>query len=168
MFCQVCGKNEATVEFTEIINEDVKQLHLCDQCAKDKGIEMEQNFSIADFLAGMSDLGIKSGKDDIQIKCKKCGMTFEDFQKVGRLGCGDCYIEFRKNLLPLLKRIHGSTRHIGKSPKEVDETDGKKKISEIQELRQRLQRAIDAEEFEEAAALRDRIRELEKKAKEKP
>jgi len=67
-----------------------------------------------------------------------------------------------------LKRIHGSTRHIGKSPKEVDETDGKKKISEAQELRQRLHRAIDAEEFEEAAVLRDRIRELENKVKEKP
>lgn len=168
MICQVCGKNEAMVEFTEIINEEVKQLHLCDQCAKEKGIEMEQNFSIADLLAGMSDLGVKSHDDDISIKCKKCGMTFEDFQKVGRLGCGDCYIEFRKNLLPLLKRIHGSTRHTGKSPKEVDETNGKKKISEMQELRQGLQRAIDAEEFEEAAGLRDRIRALEKKAKEKP
>jgi len=168
MVCQICGKNEATVEFTEIVNEEVKQLHLCDACAKEKGIEMEQNFSIADLLAGMSDLGIKSHEDDVQIKCKKCGMTFEDFQKVGRLGCGECYIEFRKNLLPLLKRIHGSTRHIGKSPKEVDETDGKMKVSEMQELRQKLQRAIDMEEFEEAAALRDRIRTLEKKVKERP
>ena len=146
----------------------MKQLHLCDACAKEKGIEMEQNFGIADLLAGMSDLGTKPHEDGIRIKCKKCSMTFEDFQKVGRLGCGDCYIEFRKNLLPLLKRIHGSTRHTGKSPKEVDETDGKKKVSEMQELRQKLQRAIDMEEFEEAAALRDRIRALEKKAKERP
>ena len=167
MLCQVCGKNEATVDFTEIINDAVKQLHLCDQCAKEKGIEMEQNFSISDLLAGMSDLGLKSREDDIKIKCKKCGMTFEDFQKIGRLGCGDCYIEFRKNLLPLLKRIHGSARHIGKVPKEIDETDGKMKVSEIQELRQRLQRAVDMEEFEQAAELRDRIRSLEKKAKEK-
>lgn len=168
MLCQICGKSEATVEFTEIINDEVKQLHLCDQCAKEKGIEMEQNFSIADLLAGMSDLGIKSRDDDVSIKCKKCGMSFEDFQRVGRFGCGDCYIAFRKNLLPLLKRIHGSTRHIGKSPKEVDDTDGKKKISVAQDLRQRLQRAIDSEEFEEAARLRDRIREIEKKARNKP
>jgi len=168
MLCQICGKNESTVEFTEIINDEVKQLHLCDQCAKEKGIEMEQNFGIADLLAGMSDLGVKSRDDDISIKCKKCGMTFEDFQKVGRLGCGECYITFRKNLIPLLKRIHGSNRHVGKAPKEIDETDGKKKISEIQELRQRLQQAIDSEEFEEAARIRDRIRELEKKAKNRP
>ena len=168
MICQVCGKNESTVEFTEIIDDEVKQLHLCDGCAKEKGIEMEQNFSISDLLAGISGLGEKPSDEELSVKCGKCGMTFEDFQKIGRLGCGECYGAFRKNLLPLLKRIHGSARHIGKSPKEIDETDGKKKISEAQELRQKLQRAIDMEEFEEAARLRDRIRSLEKKAKDKP
>jgi protein arginine kinase activator len=168
MICQVCGKNEATVEFTEIIDDEVKQLHLCDNCAKEKGIEMEQNFSISDLLAGISGLGEKPSGEELSVKCAKCGMTYEDFQKIGRLGCGECYGAFKKSLLPLLKRIHGSTRHIGKSPKEIDETDGKKKISETQELRQKLQRAIDMEEFEEAARLRDRIRSLEKKAKDKP
>ncbi|MDD5072847.1 MAG: UvrB/UvrC motif-containing protein [Candidatus Omnitrophica bacterium] len=168
MICQVCGKNEATVEFTEIIDDEVKQLHLCAGCAKEKGIEMEQNFSISDLLAGISGLGEKPSGGEPLLKCGKCGMTYTDFQKIGRLGCGECYSAFRTNLLPLLKRIHGSTRHIGKSPKEIDETDGKKKISEAQELRQKLQRAIDMEEFEEAARLRDRIRALEKKAKDKP
>lgn len=165
MLCQVCGNNEATVEFTEIINDEVKQLHLCDECAKEKGIEMEQNFGISDLLAGMSGLGEKSREGEASLKCKKCAMTFGDFQKIGRLGCSECYTAFRKNLIPLLKRIHGSTRHIGKAPKEVDQKDGKKKIPEIQDLRQRLQRAIDTEEFEEAAKLRDRIKLLEKKAK---
>ena len=166
MLCQVCGKNEATVEFTEIVNEEVKQLHLCDECAKEKGVEMEQHFGIADFLAGMSDLGVKSRGDDITIKCKKCSMSFEDFQKIGRFGCGDCYIAFRKNLIPLLKRIHGSTRHAGKTLSEAGRPDGRER-SEIQELRRRLHEAVDAEEFEEAAKLRDKIRELEKKAREK-
>lgn len=169
MICQICGKNEATVEFTEIVNDEVKQLHLCDSCAKDKGIEMEQHFSIADFLASMSGAGASPAEvGDLSIKCDKCGMTFEEFQKIGRFGCGNCYIAFRKNLLPLLKRIHGSARHMGKAAKEIDSSDGTKKKSEIQELRQKLQHAIDTEEFEEAARLRDRIRELEKKAKEKP
>ena len=168
MLCQVCGKNEATVEFTEIIDDEVKQLHLCDECSKEKGIEMEQHFGISDLLAGISGPGEEPSGKEPSLKCGKCGMTFEDFQKIGRLGCGECYSAFRKNLLPLLKRIHGSTRHIGKSPKEIDETDGKKKISEAQELRQKLQRAIDMEEFEEAARLRDRIRSFEKNAKEKP
>jgi len=165
MLCQICGKNEATVEFTEIINDQVTQLHLCDHCAKKKGGEMEQHFGVADFLAGMSGPG-RSGQGP-PLKCDKCGMTFNDFQRIGRLGCGNCYASFRESLVPLIKRIHGSTRHVGKSPKEVDKADGSKKVPEIQELRRKLQQAVDREEFEEAARLRDRIRELENKTKDK-
>ena len=168
MVCQICGKNEATVEFTEIINDQVKQLHLCDKCAQERGIEMEQGFGISDFMAGMSGSADKAQDESVLLKCEKCGMAFEDFRKIGRLGCGNCYIAFKQNLMPLLKRIHGSTRHVGKAPKEVDEKDGKKKVSEVQELRWQLQRAVDNEEFEEAARLRDRIKALEKKAKERP
>ncbi len=167
MLCQLCQKNEATVEFTEIINDEVTQLHLCDECAKDKGVEMEQHFNISDLLAGMSDLGLEPEAKEIDVKCPKCGMIFNDFRKIGRLGCGDCYGAFRRQLLPLLKRIHGSTRHMGKATTKLEKTGGAQKRSGLQELRQKLQRAIEAEEFEEAAGIRDVIRELEKKAKEK-
>lgn len=162
MLCQVCGKNDATVEFTEIINDEVKQLHLCDGCAKKKGIEMEQHFSIADFLASLSDTGSAdpgASAPGASLKCGKCGMTFRDFQKIGRFGCGDCYLAFRENLLPLLKRIHGSTRHTGKAKKSES--------SDLRHtLRRKLQSAIDKEEFEEAAKLRDMIRELEEKTRD--
>jgi protein arginine kinase activator len=155
MLCQVCGKNEATVEFTEIVNDEAKQLQLCDACAKKKGIEMEQHFSIADFLAGLSDPEAGGTSGEPVLRCKNCGMTFTDFQKIGRFGCGNCYLAFRKNLLPLLKRIHGSTRHTGKTKKpEVSDPRNT--------LRIELQAAIDKEEFEEAARLRDAIREIEK------
>jgi len=160
MLCQACGKNDATVEFTEIVNDEVKQLHLCDACAKKKGIEMEQHFSIADFLAGLSEPGTGV------MKCNNCGMTFDDFQKIGRFGCADCYMAFRENLRPLLKRIHGSTKHTGKSAKGKD-TDGRDNRPEISALKQRLQVAVDREEFEEAAKLRDLIRDLENKPGEK-
>ena len=162
MLCQLCQKNEATIEFTEIINDEVIQLHLCEHCAHKKGIEMEQHFGIADFLAGMGDLTQRTETEDALLKCAECGMTLNDFRKIGRLGCGECYRTFKYNLLPLLKRIHGSTRHIGKvkSGKSYPAT-GK---SELQELRRKLQHAIEAEEFEEAAKIRDKIRELEKKA----
>ncbi|MFA5164788.1 MAG: UvrB/UvrC motif-containing protein [Candidatus Omnitrophota bacterium] len=160
MLCQVCGKNDATVEFTEIVNDEVKQLQLCDACAKKKGIEMEQHFSIADFLAGLSEPDAKGPGGGPVLKCGNCGMTFNDFQKIGRFGCADCYTAFRENLLPLLKRIHGSTRHTGKAKK-----------SESSDLRHTLQLklklAIDREEFEEAAKLRDLIRDLENKPGEK-
>ncbi len=160
MLCQACGKNEATVEFTEIVNDEVKQLQLCDACAKKKGIEMEQHFSIADFLAGLSEPGTGV------MKCDKCGMTFDEFQKIGRFGCADCYLAFRENLRPLLKRIHGSTKHTGKSAK-AKGSDGQDNRPEISALKQRLQLAVDREEFEEAAKLRDLIRDLENKPGEK-
>jgi len=161
MLCQACGKNDATVEFTEIVNDEVKQLHLCDACAKKKGIEMEQHFSIADFLAGLSEPGTGV------MKCDKCGMTFDEFHKIGRFGCADCYLAFRENLRPLLKRIHGSTKHTGKSAQGKGHQGGQDNRPEISALKQRLQLAVDSEEFEEAAKLRDRIRDLENKPGEK-
>lgn len=165
MFCQLCQKNEATIEFTEIINDEVIQLHLCEQCAHEKGIEMEQHFSIADLLAGMGDLTQGPEVKDITAKCSACGMTLDDFRKIGRVGCGECYKAFKQNLLPLLKRIHGSTRHTGKVKSGKAYVTTKK--PELQELRQRLQRAIENEEFEEAAKIRDKIRELENKSRAK-
>ncbi|MFH0771511.1 MAG: UvrB/UvrC motif-containing protein [Candidatus Omnitrophota bacterium] len=165
MLCQICRKNEATVEFTKIINDKMTKLYLCDKCAKEKDIEMEQNFSIADFLAGMADLGAKPEPGAISIKCPKCKMSFDDFRKKGRLGCGDCYAAFKQNLLPLLKRIHGSARHTGKMVAKAGEPYSETRRSRAQELRQKLQRAVDTESFEEAAKIRDEIRELEKKAK---
>jgi len=161
MLCQLCQKREATIEFTEIINDEVIQLHLCEQCAHEKGIEMEQHFSIADLLAGMGDLTEGAQTKEAAAKCPACGMTWYDFGKIGRLGCGECYKAFSQNLLPLLKRIHGSTRHTGKA--KAGTADATTKKSELQELRQKLQRAIEAEEFEEAAKIRDKIRQIEKK-----
>lgn len=167
MLCQVCGKNDANVEFTEIINDEVKQLQLCDGCAKKKGIEMEQHFSIADFLATMSDTEAEGPNGEpgasalgASLKCEKCGMTYGDFQKIGRFGCGNCYLAFRKNLIPLIKRIHGSTRHTGKT-KKSDAADLRHTLR--RNLQHELQSAIGREEFEEAAKLRDMIREMEKK-----
>jgi len=167
MLCEICGVNEATVEFTEIVDDEVTQLHLCESCAREKGVEMEKHFGIADLLAGLTDVGLEFEPKEVEVKCSGCGMTYDDFRKTGRLGCGECYSTFKRSLLPLLKRIHGSTRHLGKSTIKLEKAVGVTKRSELQELRQKLQRAIEMEEFEEAAKLRDRIRELEKKAKEK-
>jgi protein arginine kinase activator len=162
MLCQLCQKNESAIELTEIINDETIQLHLCEQCAYKKGIEMEQHFSIADLLAGMGDLAEGVQTREAAAKCPACGMTWYDFGKIGRLGCGECYKAFRQNLLPLLKRIHGSTRHTGKV--KAGRICATAKKPGPQELRQKLQRAVEAEEFEEAAKIRDKIRELERKS----
>ena len=166
---RICGKNEATVHLTEIIDEQMNELHLCEDCARTKSAAMEQQFGLSDLLAGMADFE-KPNKDEelVTAKCPNCGLTYADFKKVGRLGCGECYNAFRKYLAPLLKRIHGSNQHVGKSPLKLKPVlrPSKKKV-DLQELKLQLQKAVAQEAFEEAARLRDQIKEIEnKKAKE--
>ncbi len=173
MQCDICGKNTATVHLTEIIDDQMNELHLCEECAHKKSAQMEQQFGLSDLLAGLA--GFEKQKDEKEgssLKCPTCGMTFKDFKKLGRLGCGDCYAAFRSFLGPLLKRIHGSDRHCGKAPvsriarlarRRPEPKPAAVKADDISELRARLQKAVEAEAYEEAAGLRDRIRELEKK-----
>jgi len=174
MICDICGKKQATVHLTEIIDDQMTELHLCEECAREKGAQMEEHFEFSDLLAGLADMGAQAGVPvEEKIKCPTCGMAYHDFKTVGQLGCGDCYKAFKKNLLPLLKRIHGSTQYFGKTPfvstkgiSSKAQTAKAKVVStaqEMQELKTKLQNAIQAEEFEEAARLRDKIRMLEKK-----
>lgn len=161
MLCEICGKNQATVHLTEIIDDKMTELHLCEECARKKGAQMEHHFGLADLLAGLADFGTDlEASGESGIKCPNCGITFEDFKRKGRLGCNQCYETFKNSLAPLLKRIHGSLQHIGKAPKIAAKAQ-LKQTPQIQELRQKLQRAIAAEEFEEAARLRDQIRVFE-------
>ena len=161
MVCDVCGKNQATVHLTEIIDDQMTELHLCEECARQKSTQMESQFGLSDLLGGLTEPG-KKETEKIEVKCSNCGLTFEDFKKMGRLGCSECYISFKKYLEPLLKRIHGSIQHVGKSPVKSTAKVSKKKI-DLQEVRLRLQKAVEAEDFEEAARLRDQIKEVEKK-----
>jgi len=166
MICDFCGKYEATVHLTEIIDGQMTELHLCEECARKKSLEMEQQFGLADLLAGLADFGQKAGKtNEVKLRCSNCGLTYEGFRKSGRLGCSKCYNSFRQYLFSLLKKIHGSNRHFGKVPVKLSKMAKKK--SGIQELKTRLQRAIELENFEEAAVLRDKIKELERKDKKK-
>jgi len=166
MVCDICNKNPATVHLTEIIDDKMTELHLCEECAQKKSAQMESHFGLADLLAGLADIGgqFSTTKKEQKVKCQRCGLTYEDFKKIGRLGCGECYSAFRSALLPLLKRIHGSTQHCGKAPKKLPRpTKIIRAKNELQELKEKLQKAIGTEEFEEAARLRDKIREIEKK-----
>jgi len=164
MLCDICHKKQATVHLTEIVDEVMAELHLCEDCAKEKSIKMEQQFSLGDLIAGLSDFSKQPEElDKVKLVCNSCGMTYENFRKTGRLGCSDCYISFKRYLASLLKKIHGSSQHVGKSPARLP---GVVKVkSELQELKSRLQYLIETEDFEEAAKLRDKIRELEIKEK---
>lgn len=164
MTCDLCSKNDATVHLTEIINDETRELHLCEPCAREKGASAAEQFGLAGLLAGLADFGAKTGPKVETPPCPQCGLTYEDFRKTGRLGCGNCYENFAKVLSPLLKRVHGSSRYMGRfSPpgrKEKAVPEG-----ELDRLKEQLKAAVAAEDFEEAARLRDRVRGLEKSAK---
>ncbi len=178
MLCDECGKNKATVHLTEIVNEIITKLNLCESCAKHKGAEVEQHFGIADLLSALSDTEQHqqavagtppTAAAGSKNKCPKCGLAYEDFKKVGRLGCAECYKAFKTSLAPLLKRIHGSNQHIGKSPSPQAADEVKtinKRHEELEAAKAALQKSVRNEEFEEAAALRDKIKFLEKKIKD--
>ncbi|MFH0731438.1 MAG: UvrB/UvrC motif-containing protein [Candidatus Omnitrophota bacterium] len=174
MICDICHKKEATIHITEIVNGEASELHVCQSCAEAESIKAQQSFGIADLLSGLVDFPTLAEEKEQYLKCPSCGMTYSDFRKIGRLGCSDCYMAFNKALLPLLKNIHGSTHHTGKEPKALPaggETEHPEEIKEltsyekIQHLKQKLQQAIRSEDYEKAAALRDRIRDLEKEPK---
>jgi protein arginine kinase activator len=174
MLCDVCGQNLATVHLIEEINNKKTELRLCEECARKKGAFIAgQHFAIgpdtlknlgglAELMAGLVDLGTTlgtAGESEV-MRCSNCKMTYDDFKKLGKLGCGGCYDAFRKSLSPLLRKIHGSGQHIGKATS-ISSKSLKAKF-ELQTLQSRLAKAIQAEEFEEAAVVRDKIRELER------
>ena len=163
MQCDICGNKKATVHLTEIVDEQVSELHLCEDCAREKSVQMEQQFGLADLLAGLTDFS-KQPKDveKVKTKCTNCGLAYDDFRKLGRLGCSECYSSFREYLGVLLKKIHGSSQHLGKAPLKLPVAD-KERIDTLQELKNQLHRAIQGENFEEAARLRDKIHQLEKR-----
>ncbi|MDD5347308.1 MAG: UvrB/UvrC motif-containing protein [Candidatus Omnitrophica bacterium] len=167
MLCDVCGKNPATVHLTEIVDDQMSELHLCEECARKKSSQMESQFGLSDLLAGLAEFEKPAAEEkELSVaKCPNCGLTYKDFKKIGRLGCGECYATFKKFLQPLLKRIHGSSTHCGKCPVPVKTAAGKgpRKKTDIQELRCRLQDAVQREAYEEAARIRDQIKELQEK-----
>jgi len=167
MQCDICSKKKATVHLTEIVDEQMTELHLCEDCAREKSAQMEQQFGLADLLAGLTDFSkpttTKAG-EKIELTCANCGLTYENFRKLGRLGCSECYVSFHDQLAVLLKKIHGSGQHLGTKPTHTAAKAAKTVKGEgLADLKVRLLKAIQAERFEEAALLRDKIRSFEKK-----
>jgi len=163
MKCEECGTNEAVMHVTQVVQNESRVLNLCDSCARELGFAgpaVPANFPLGDFLA---QLGGGEGPGTVGAPadaCAFCGLTFTEFRESGRLGCPHCYSAFEDHLRGLLRRIHGGTQHTGKVylPPDPSQTDKEKRLDG---LRRRLERAVDAEDFERAAHLRDQIRGLE-------
>jgi len=162
--CGNCGSGDAVVHLTQIVNNEMSTYHLCETCAAAKGLETAEepvNVPLGDFLAQMGDDPDPAGEAGAAAEaCSFCGMTFADFRETGRLGCPHCYSSFEPYLKGLLRRVHGSTQHVGKVYLPPDPT--RTELQErLERLRQKLRSAIDGEEFERAAEIRDRIRAIE-------
>lgn len=170
MKCQKCHEREATSHMTEIINGKKQELHLCSECAAKsaefQSMKLGMGFGIGDFLGGIfsAPKAKNIGTSVLTDTCPLCGMSFDDFLKKGRLGCGECYSIFKNRLERPLKQIHGTCEHVGKIP---SRTGGSlKKERRIAALEADLNAAVMKQEFEKAAELRDKINELKNKDKE--
>ncbi|MVP02290.1 MULTISPECIES: UvrB/UvrC motif-containing protein [Paenibacillus] len=166
MTCQECGQRPASLHFTKIVNGEKTEFHFCESCAKEKGELIPGTpggFSIHNLLSGLLDFDPSSGamSKARPIRCEHCGLTYSQFSKLGRFGCSNCYQSFKEKLDPLFRRVHGNTLHVGKVPKRSGQEIEQKR--EIERLKKELQGLIEQEEFEKAAQLRDRIRDLDKK-----
>jgi protein arginine kinase activator len=159
MRCDNCGRNESAIQLTQVENNEMKVLHLCEECAAERGVELEtqkSNAPLADFLA---QIGKVPDAPNLG-KCPSCGMTAAHLRQTGRLGCSVCYTHYDEHLRSLLRRLHGGTKHVGKVMSPAGGDDGER-TARILSLRRSLQRAVEAEDFEFAASLRDQLRQLE-------
>ena len=168
MSCDQCREREAVIHLTQIVNEQVTTLHLCERCAAEKGVESPSNVvktPLGSFLAAMGNnlpetiAAPRSGET-----CGRCGGSLQDFRESGRLGCPECYRSFEVPLRDLLRRLHGSTHHVGERYAEQGGTPADGRAGgrvETAELREQLRLAVETENFELAAELRDRLRVME-------
>jgi len=178
MLCENCREREAVIHLTQIVDNSVTTMHLCEPCAAEKGVETGASvakFPLGDFLATLGKTGgAEPAEAGLDIPCRACGATLRDFRTTGRLGCAVCYESFESHLRDLLRRLHGSSTHVGEAyrseargAKEAKEAKDAKEAKEarpggrLDDLRDQLRRAVETENFELAAELRDQIRVLE-------
>lgn len=168
MLCQDCKKREATVKITQIINQTKTVLLFCHACAAARGFHSplaEQPFPLAEILTGLVESGNLPAKAEpmASLTCPTCHLRFEEFTRLGRFGCGDCYRTFRPHLENIMRKIHGNSLHRGKTPDVTpgaDQTTAVMPIKEEERLETELRKAIEAEDFERAAEIRDKLKSL--------
>ena len=181
MKCENCGKNNANVKYTQIINGEKKQMFLCEECSQKLGINdlhfnMPINFTsfLADFFNDMNDISLMPSLDDVNtIKCKKCGLTWDNFLHTGKFGCSNCYDDFELRIDPILRSMQGATNHVGRlgevrQGNEVKQNlddkiqkEENENVRKIEKLKNDLKQAIKEERYEDAAKIRDEIKKEE-------
>ena len=157
MQCCVCKEKQATVHLTQIVGEKMQKLDLCEDCAKAKGLNDPTSFAVADLMLGLgASQELEAAAAGAELKCPRCGFSQADFKKSGRLGCPECYRTFAEGLSSLLKTMHKGTRHVGKTPEALRQT--RESVDRLKVLQKKLAKAVESEDYETAAALRDEIK----------
>ncbi len=182
MLCENCNQNEATIYYTEIVNGVKDEHHLCAECAAKAGVTDAMHVSSSDFafvklLTGLlASSGLLEEQPDnpmVHVKCPQCGMNFREFTRVGKFGCAECYNVFGPLIEDNMKKLQGSIEHKGKkyrmhgekagAGQNEQQQSGDGNASRIAELSEKLQEAVELENFEDAARYRDEIKALKRK-----
>lgn len=166
--CDVCGKNEAHIHIVEVTPNGKRERNLCEECADKEGLmgnDDDMSFSFANFLKNIIPVAFEEAMENIENVCPNCGINYGEMKHRGKFGCVACYTAFREKIPEVLKIVQGkSESHIGKSPKSLKVITPQK---ELEKLKRSMKIAIEEEEYERAAEIRDRIKELERKVGKK-
>lgn len=159
MNCQSCGQ-PATVHLTDFVNGKKRERHFCEECAEKQELLKQQELNLTAILQSVIGQHVGGQADELsRLTCPTCGIKYMEFKAAGRCGCPNDYRVFREPLLPLLERIHRGVRHVGKVPPHALQHAALQ--NELRDLRQQLRTAVEQEAYEEAARLRDLIRQKE-------
>jgi protein arginine kinase activator len=173
MLCNMCKQNHATVHIVKVVNGVKEELNLCEKCAKESdtfnmngSLKLDSPFTFQNLLGGLVDYINQSSQNvrNTEAVCSLCGTTYSEFKQKGLMGCDSCYKHFGATITPVIKRVQGNLEHVGKIPLKAGKEIMEKK--RLLDLKEQLQKAILGEEYEKAAEIRDKIRELQNGDKE--
>ncbi|MBQ7740567.1 MAG: UvrB/UvrC motif-containing protein [Eubacterium sp.] len=165
MKCTNCNKNEANTHIKRIINGKREEMHLCEDCARELGVMDEfsfEPFTMDSFFGNLLGAGVKSFNSLTGIdRCTYCGTAFNDIVNSGRVGCAHCYDKFENKLTPSIEKLHGKAKHIGKCVSYTEQAEEKsEEKDDMNSLKAQLKQAVEEQRFEDAAVLRDKIRDI--------
>jgi len=164
MRCSLCKKKDATIHYTEVVDNALQKIHLCEACAREKGINIALPFSFSDIMSALTQglqslqAGGEEEPDALALACPLCWLTLKQFVKQGRLGCQQCYAVFDRALRDIVRSVQKAPQHVGKQPAHAH--NGQPVPLRIAELEQALAQAVAQERYEDCAPLRDELRRL--------
>jgi len=161
MKCEICGLKDAVIHIRQIQKDLVHELHVCEECAQEKGLirEEESELPIANLLSGLLEGRDMTGAGETKEACPRCGMKASEFRKQGKLGCAECFSAFQKEVKAIVTQMAARPHHAGRLPKAFAEQSTASSANDA--LREELREAVEREDYEEAARLRDRLREID-------